>query len=166
MTVPPLVAVGDRVTAAARNNDIAWWDGTAQAYSPQLTASTTDPGLGAGATALGRFRQVGKHVNAEVTFLFGTSGVTAGNGTFFVSLPVNTTNSVATFGTRLGAGEIKCAGVWTQVAAYVVLTNPTVLKLKYVTAAVGGSFTDVGSSTPGVWAYYDAIYLNLSYEAA
>lgn len=55
-------------------------------YTPVLTASTTDPTLGSG-MGVGGYVQAGKLVLFRATITFG-SGMTAGSGTYWVSLPV------------------------------------------------------------------------------
>jgi hypothetical protein len=57
-------------------------------YIPSLTASTTNPTLGTGSTATGRYKQVGKVVTGWAKLTFGTSGVNAGVGIYRISLPI------------------------------------------------------------------------------
>lgn len=55
------------------------------AYTPTLTAATTNPTLGSGSVT-GAYRQRGKTVQGRVRVAFGTS-FTAGSGTYYISLP-------------------------------------------------------------------------------
>lgn len=57
------------------------------AYTPALTAATTNPTLGTGSSATGSYLQVGKFVVATGRIAFGTSGVAAGSGRYSISLP-------------------------------------------------------------------------------
>jgi hypothetical protein len=62
-------------------------DGAWTSYTPALTASTTNPTLGASSVTFGRYRQIGKLVVAEGGFKWGTGG-TGGSGTYSISTPV------------------------------------------------------------------------------
>ena len=58
------------------------------AYTPTLTASTTNPTLGSGSSRVGEYRYIGpKLVWFTVEIAFGTSGVNPGSGIYSVSLP-------------------------------------------------------------------------------
>lgn len=64
--------------------------GTTGAWTPTLTASTTDPTLGSGATRHGRVARLGRLVMVTATVIFGSSGVSAGAGTYRLSYPSDT----------------------------------------------------------------------------
>lgn len=53
-----------------------------------LTASTTNPTLGTGSSAVAAYKQVGKVVHFRIEVVCGTSGVAAGSGTYQFLLPV------------------------------------------------------------------------------
>lgn len=57
-------------------------------YTPVLTAVSSNPVLGTGATAQGRYVREGRRVTVQVNIRFGTSGVSAGSGFYEISLPV------------------------------------------------------------------------------
>lgn len=67
------------------------------AYTPTLTAATTNPTLGSGATQQGTYMQIGKLVVARFILAFGSSG-SAGSGAYWVNLPVNSNGATATYG--------------------------------------------------------------------
>jgi len=56
-------------------------------YTPTLTASTTNPTLGSGSSALGWHHVNGRHVTVWFYFRFGSSGAAAGSGLYYVSGP-------------------------------------------------------------------------------
>lgn len=97
-TTPGTAVAGTTLTAAFWNTEVrdaltnlqsAW-----TSYTPALTASTTNPTLGAGSAALGSYQRFGKDVFGTIDLSFGTSGVAAGSGVYEVSLPV-TANTAA-----------------------------------------------------------------------
>lgn len=76
-------------------------------YTPALTATTTDPTLGTGSVATGRYFQFGKFVIANFAIKFGTSGTNAGSGAYRVSLPVPCTTLANTNSFVVGYGHIR-----------------------------------------------------------
>lgn len=56
-------------------------------WTPTLTASTTNPNLGASGSATGFYRTNGKMVEAWGSFLWAGAGVTAGSGNYRISVP-------------------------------------------------------------------------------
>lgn len=70
------------LSTAAGEIGAAW-----AAWTPALTASTTNPTLGTGKTQTGYYLKIGKLVIAYGTLGFGTSGTAAGTGTYYISLP-------------------------------------------------------------------------------
>lgn len=73
---------GQAVTAD-NLNDLA----TEGTYVPLLTASTTDPNLGADGTATANWHRNGLWFFVDFEFQFSGTGADAGSGTFNVSLP-------------------------------------------------------------------------------
>ncbi|MGO2658432.1 MAG: hypothetical protein ACTH9T_04805 [Mycetocola reblochoni] len=59
-------------------------------YTPALTSSdgSTNPNVGAGAVRSGRFKRDGNVVYGYARVTLGSSGVNAGTGSYFISLPV------------------------------------------------------------------------------
>ncbi len=77
------------------------------AYTPALTATTTNPTLGTGSVATGRYFQFGKFVIANFAIKFGTSGTNAGSGAYRVSLPTPCTALANTNSFVIGYGHIR-----------------------------------------------------------
>ena len=131
-------------------------------YSPALTASVTNPGLGTGNTANGRYKKVGLTVHFDAAIRFGT-GMAAGAGTYFVSLPVPAAASWDIGGGNgrdLGSGSITddSAGINTLVG--VRFSSATTVQMP----VSGGGY--VNSATIA-WAVSDfACRIAGTYEAA
>jgi hypothetical protein len=162
MTAPVHVAVGDLNTAAYTNNVDDWINGVWQAYTPALTAATTNPTLGTGSTQQGRYVQIGKFVHAEVFIGFGTSGTAAGSGIYSISLPVAGNQQAQAV--VIGDGLIKCAGLSTFVET--LYNTTTTATVRYCTAAVNGTLTTVTHAVPGAWTINDQLIVSFTYEAA
>lgn len=127
-------------------------------YTPTLTAATTNPTLGTGATATGRYYTDGKHVEGDVNIIFGSS-LSAGSGSYRISLPVNNAND-GTFFPLLGSVEL-VNGAGTAFAVGVA-SRQSLGKVQVVLS--GGSV--LGSSGPGfAWDAGSAILLHFSYES-
>ena len=86
----PFVA-GDVLTAADMNGIGEW-----TSYTPVLTASTTNPTLGTGSTVIGSYARIQDLIIYRFYIGFGSSGVNAGSGFYYVSLPV-TANQFGNF---------------------------------------------------------------------
>lgn len=59
------------------------WD----TYTPVLTATTTNPDLGTGATTFGKWFRQGTSATVAIFIEFGSSGASAGDGIYEISLP-------------------------------------------------------------------------------
>jgi len=161
MTAPAHVAVGDLIKASYINNLDDFVTTPGQAYTPVLTAATTNPTLGAGSAQTGRWRQIGKAVDVDIRIAFGTSGTNPGSGAYFITLPVAGQYNVNFI---IGHGAVGPAGLWTPVK--VLYVNGSTVQLRYVSAAVNGAWTTVTNNTPGVFGVSDEIRLQVAYEAA
>lgn len=130
------------------------------AYTPVLTATTTNPTLGSGSVQAGRWtRQTDRLVVVHIYIKFGTSGAAAGSGDYLVSLPVNRGSDAAlrVFG---------CGYIYDDSTT----ANRLVVAIKQAGAGVvqmlaEGSST-VNNASPWTWANNDEIQLLLTYEAA
>lgn len=95
-TLDDLISLWDVTTATAKKatltNVFALLFGSTLtafgSWTPVLTASTTNPTMGTGAIASGRYTQNGKYVFCQFLIQFGTAGVNNGTGSYYVSLPV------------------------------------------------------------------------------
>jgi hypothetical protein len=130
-------------------------------YTPALTAATTNPTLGSGSSAAGRYTQNGKLVHAYGAVTFGTSGTNAGSGNYAISLPVTMRTPVTLDGNVLGHGYVydSSGGIVRHVwFSYLTTTTASI-------RTTDGS-ADVTHAAPWAWAASDALICNLTYEAA
>lgn len=135
--------------------DQAW-----TAYTPTLTASTTNP---TNWTQTGYYQIIGKTVFCKFE-LTATASVTAGSGTYRVALPINanmtmnswSAGSVVAFDTS--ASAVTHPRISIDNAAYVTFWYPTTWP------ATGNQA--VTNTTPFAWASGDKIVGSLTYEAA
>lgn len=77
------------------------------AYTPALTATTTNPTLGTASVQSGRYFQIGKFVIANFAIKFGTAGAVAGSGAYRISLPVPCTTTANTNSYVVGYGHVR-----------------------------------------------------------
>ena len=144
---------GQVLTAATMNTIGAAWE----TWTPALTASTTNPTLGTGSSQTGRYGRINKIVIGQGQISFGTAGVAAGNGFYYVSAPVNFLTVGAIVGTWQGydssAGTVYFGFLVTDTVSRCVLyyNNP---------ASV------ITNAAPWTWAASDFIRVSYSYEAA
>ena len=131
-------------------------------YTPALTASTTDPSRGTGGfpEATGFYSQNGNIVTGYARVAAGNTSVTAGSGTYRISLPVT-----CKMGTFTGRGVVVGSAYYTDASA------PTVNYVATAVATDGGTYAifrtvagAIGSTLPGL-ANNDFIQFNFTYEA-
>jgi len=144
---------GQVLTAATLNTIGAVWE----TYTPTLTASTTNPTLGTGSSASGKYGRVNKLVYGQGQINFGSAGVVAGSGFYFVSLPITALAS----GQVIGQFQIYDSSAG---AVYLgtVISDTTTRGIMYY----GAPSTVVTNSTPMVWAANDFIRYTFQYEGA
>jgi hypothetical protein len=75
-----------------------------QSYTPALTAVTTNPVLGTGSSQVGGWQQGNAWVTGYGEIVAGSSGFTAGSGTYRVSLPVAMPAGASSAGRVVGEG--------------------------------------------------------------
>lgn len=145
---------GQVLTAATLNTIGAAYE----TWTPALTAATVNPTLGTGSTTVGRYGRINKTVYGDASFVFGTSGVAAGTGAYYISLPVTAQNATP----PIGIGWIldASAGLLRHVVVQMDTTSRVALYLEN-TITFG-----VGAANPWTWAASDQIRINFQYEAA
>lgn len=77
---------------SAQSTGLVWGPPAWTSWNPALTAASSNPTLGSGSSVAGSYLQMGKFVVASGIIRFGSSGVNAGSGEYYVSLPVNMQN--------------------------------------------------------------------------
>jgi hypothetical protein len=140
-------------------------------YTPQLTASTTNPTLGSGSVAQGRWQRAGRIIACQFYIKFGSSGTAQGVGLYRVSLPV-TSAPAASAPTRTssfpagvgwgfnGAANLQYAGVELAAAGPGGIVDRVEFRVFSSPLTV---FTD---AVPFVWGANMEITGSLTYEAA
>lgn len=129
-------------------------------YTPALTATTTNPTLGSGSSAVGDYAQDNKVVVGNFEITFGSSGVAAGSGTYLVSLPVN---ADTTFSVRhIGSAQVYHNATG-QIINVMIHLNATGTAKIYYPGAPGGLMTN---SVPFTWSTGDLIFGSFTYRAA
>lgn len=141
-------------------------------YTPTITASTTAPTMGTGATATGRYKRLGHRVVGDAVIVFGSSGVVAGSGYYGLSLPVEPANRVQPIGigylfdyddnTRFVVASASVSpALWASSLSRAIIVNTNEPSEGFATGD-----NPVGAATPWTWAEQDQIVLSFSYEAA
>jgi hypothetical protein len=126
-------------------------------YTPALTAAVTNPTLGTGSTAAGRFFKDRRHIVGKVKLIFGSSGVTAGSGDYFVSLPTTAKEAYDVVG--FGLIFDSSTGTFYQVVARADATS------QKCNLYIHNSATAVTHASPVAWNTSDVIRLSLDYES-
>ncbi len=160
-------AAGEKVTAANLNAQLADFAngfGAFTSYTPTLTASGSNPTLGTGSTAAGKYLQVRKTVIAQFQIIFGSSMAT-GSGTYYVSLPVtaSTTNPYR----HIGEGYFYDSSASALLRPALTLpNNGTKVRATYPATWPTGTETSVAHAVPWTWAQSDQLNGFVVYEAA
>jgi hypothetical protein len=144
---------GQVLTAATLNTIGAAWE----SWTPALTASVTNPTLGTGSSASGKYGRVNKLVYSQGQINFGTAGVGAGSGFYLVSLPI----TALTSGQVIGQFQIYDSSA-VQIYLGTIISNTTANALMYYNNPAG----IVSNSAPFTWAANDFIRYTIQYEAA
>ena len=132
------------------------------AYTATVTA-TTNPTLGTGSTNAGYYAQIGKVVTARFKIQFGTAGVAAGSGAYYVALPVAAATAQVGITAGNGYGYDSSATALSAFTAYCDTANR--LAFLYNTT-LNGAYAILGAAAPWTWAASDLFEAVLRYEAA
>lgn len=135
------------------------------AWTPVLSATTTPPTLGTGSSVAGRYTQRGKTVHGWGAIAFGTSGVSAGNGTYSVAPPVVARESsavVPNVNLIVGSAMLRDHSTGIKTLASLNLSGANWIFRAYD----GGGTNAVDNDAPWVWAAEDTLEFEFMYEAA
>jgi hypothetical protein len=122
-----------------------------------VTALTTSPNLGTGATRQGTFNWLGRLVHAQVVIKFG-SGSSAGSGIYEISLPTPARSQ--SVGRRTGSAYAYSHS--NDFEDGVCFIEPAATDK--VRVSIGG--TVVTNTAPWAWTNGDELGFNIVYEAA
>lgn len=146
---------GQVLTAATLNTIGAVWE----TWTPALTASTTNPNLGATGTSVGRYARVNKTIFGNAVFTFNGAGLAAGAGFYFCSLPFTAQAAGLTTGT------VVAIDVSTFASTVNICQTDTVNRLIGVGTG-GASLAATIQAGTYAWAAGDFLRFNFCYEAA
>lgn len=128
-------------------------------YTPQLTATTTNPGMGSTALRQGRYIREGRRVTVEVILEFAGTNLTAGSGTYEVSLPV--TARTQSTGRRTGPAYAWDDSASNMADGIVYIDESATTKVRFCIDS-----NVVTAAAPWTWADGDQLGFTLTYEAA
>lgn len=152
---------GQILTAAELNAPMAW-----TSYTPALTSSGTQPVLGTGSVASGKYVQINKFVYGYFNLAFGTSGITVGTGTYLISLPVPAARTTGLFWEyNVGTGTVGDASLGNDYMVKFNFNNASTLVMYYWTA-FNSQLAAVGAASPMAMAVSDRFSGFFCYEAA
>lgn len=152
---------GSVLTASLYNDEH-----TATTYVPVLTATATNPTLGSGSSATGRYARAGQLVTVQGRILFGTSGVAAGSGNYQISLPF-TANFLTGVINLNGEALLSDASSGNFVRAYLApVGGGALVQMRYTTSAGVSALAAVSNTAPWTWAASDYISFSFSYETS
>ena len=156
----------DSAPAADASVDNPWLSQAAAwtTYTPTLTAATTNPTLGAGAYATGRYTQVGRLVIGKCKIQFGT-GYNAGSGAYWVSLPVTARAVIAGEAGTAGYGFLFNGNTNAYVPIQALQLTTTTVGL-YYGATYNGAATIATHAVPWAWISNCSVEFQFQYEAA
>jgi hypothetical protein len=144
------------VLLASKLNEIgAVWE----TWVPALTASTTNPNLGSTGTSVGRYARINKTIFGNATFVFNGTGIAAGTGFYFCSLPFTAQ------GAGLTVGSVIAIDVSTFASNAQLCQTDTPNRLISAGTGGGGLVASLQATT-FAWAAGDFIRYNFCYEAA
>lgn len=123
------------------------------AWTPALTAATTNPTLGSGSVQEGSYMQLGKLVIAHFNIQFGSSGQNAGSGEYRISLPV----AAVTTGSTVPMG-VAASFTPNTAGTSLVRQSATTVRLWLAAGSYFGSGSGIGAGSQ-IWGV-------LTYEAA
>lgn len=126
------------------------------AYTPTLTAATTDPTLGT-SSITGRYRKLGKTADIHIRLVIGASGWDPGSGIYRFGLPSGVVPYLQNAGGAMGVATVRDASVPVTYAYRVTYFATTAVQL----ISTGTSPASLTSSAPITWANGDAIDLHI-----
>lgn len=138
-------------------------------YTPEWIAGTTNPTLGTGATAHGRYKIIGnKTIQVDIEFITGTSGFSGGSGQYRFTLPNAYNGGVNELGYGLvrdstiessGTARMYNGSYYTGVCVAAKNQNYLIVYTNQTTSSSG-----INPTVPFTWGVSDQIILTCTYE--
>ena len=150
LCVPP--AGNYAIARVASDGATAWVD-----YEAELTATVSNPNLGADGYIRGRWVEIApRTVAVEVDISFAGAGVSAGSGQYFVGTPFQVASRSLT--AAVGALYMFDSGTANRAGIVAVATSGDVYFM------INTPNGDVGATVPQTWAAGDAMRLSIIHE--
>jgi hypothetical protein len=131
---------------------------SAQAYTPTLSAVTTDPGMGTSNVRQARFMHLGFTVWVRYHLRFGTASVTAGSGIYFMDvpsgLPIATAEAATDEYSVIGIGTASDWSVGASRSLFRVTVHDST-HIRWAESELDETGAFVSNSTPWTWALDD-----------
>jgi hypothetical protein len=161
------VAHDDPYAGKTIDADWAYYTSVSNAYAAALTATTTNPNLGADGTSVGSYHRSGHLITGFAQFFFSGAGLSAGSGAYEISLPFNADTSVMVASTLVGAGAQIGTGFLrdSEPTTGHLIVNVQLVSASAVRLIRSASNGAVTNATPFTWATGDRISINFSYVA-
>lgn len=137
-------------------------------YTPQLLAATTNPTLGAGAVQTGWWKRLDTLIIGGAKIQFGTSGVVAGSGTYYVTLPPFAADTAIMYATATTGGGSPLGHCWLRDASPVAADGglcqlDSTADRVFMEDIASGAI--VNNASPWTWAASDVINVSFIYHA-
>ncbi len=126
-------------------------------WTPVVSSDSGSPSLGAGATAVGRYKQIGKTVHAKAQIVLGGSGLLVAAAWYF-SLPVAAKSDVEVSGT-VYMRDVSASANYLGTCVILVAANTG-------RVALYSGNSQVTSAVPFAVAQNDRMNFSITYEAA
>ena len=138
-----------------------WPQASSNWTSYTATVSSTSVTLGTGGTNVARYQKSGKTVRAYGKITLGTSGVFTGTDVE-IALPF----AAASYTDQVGQAYGLETGVYRHDGLIVVAASATTFKVRFAPNGTDNSLVTLGATTPFTWGDTDALYWQITYEAA
>lgn len=133
-------------------------------WTPTLSATTTAPTFGAGATQLGRYVDDGRMITGNFIIYFGGAGLNQGAGSYRLVLPTPP-RTAASDHLSIGTGYVydTSTNTYASIGLFLPTSNTDA---DIIVDSAGAAPVFVGANVPWPWAVGDRILGHFSYEAA
>lgn len=138
--------------------------GAYTSYTPVLTASVSNPTLGAGSSQTGSYTQIGKMVHYYGEINMGGAGFSAGSVFYRISLPVAAKTLSAIAGNALCFDS--SANAYAMPLAGISSASTSQLRFPFPDTWSSGPVDFVANTAPWSWGQNDTISWSVVYEAA
>lgn len=153
--------------ATALDTEVAAVMAAWTAFTPVFQTDSGSPaiGTGGGASAAGRYKQIGKMVHYRGRIQFGSSGFSAGTGSWYITLPVAARADTAPDIRTLGVTYMRDDSASGNYNGFCQI-NPSLNAGRLILFSSASPSVAISGTVPFTWANPDHISWNITYEAA